>query len=46
MIIRVEQGKGDADHSFHVPVRSGKTDQQVMREMLDVMAGWISRLNS
>jgi len=36
----------DADHSFHVPARSGKTDQQVMHEMLDVMAGWISRLNS
>jgi hypothetical protein len=32
-----------ADHSFHVPVRFGKTDAQVMVEMLDVMAGWVSR---
>jgi hypothetical protein len=28
-----------ADHSFHDPVRFGKTDAQVMVEMLDVMAG-------
>ncbi|WP_174254981.1 alpha/beta family hydrolase [Acidisphaera sp. S103] len=32
-----------ADHSFHVPVRSGKTDQQVMGEILDAMAVWIRR---
>ena len=25
----------DADHSFHVPARSGRTDAQVMDEMLD-----------
>jgi uncharacterized protein len=30
-----------ADHSFHVPVRSGKTDEQVLREILDVMVEWI-----
>ncbi len=28
----------DADHSFHVPVRSGRSDAQVMDEMLDAIA--------
>ena len=32
----------DADHSFHVPARSGRKDAQVMEEMLDVMAGWVA----
>lgn len=31
----------DADHSFHVPARSGRKDAQVMAELLDVLAGWI-----
>jgi hypothetical protein len=31
----------DADHSFHVPVRSGRTDAQVLAEVLDGMAAWI-----
>jgi len=31
----------DADHSFHVPVRSGRTDAQVRAEMLDALAAWI-----
>jgi predicted alpha/beta-hydrolase family hydrolase len=30
-----------ADHSFHVPARSGRTDAQVMGEMLDTLAAWI-----
>jgi predicted alpha/beta-hydrolase family hydrolase len=34
----------DADHSFHVPVRSGRKDVQVLEEMLDAMAGWIDDL--
>jgi hypothetical protein len=29
-----------ADHSFHVPARSGRTDQQVLAEGLDVLAAW------
>jgi predicted alpha/beta-hydrolase family hydrolase len=29
-----------ADHSFHVPARSGRTDAQVMSEMLDTFAAW------
>ena len=28
----------DADHSFHVPVRSGRKDSEVMEELLDAVA--------
>ncbi len=31
----------DADHSFHVPARSGRKDSQVMAELLDLLARWI-----
>jgi hypothetical protein len=31
-----------ADHAFHVPVRSGRTDTQVLAEVLDSMATWIA----
>jgi predicted alpha/beta-hydrolase family hydrolase len=31
----------DADHSFHVPVRSGRKDGDVMNEMLDAMTDWL-----
>jgi predicted alpha/beta-hydrolase family hydrolase len=31
-----------ADHSFHVPARSGRTDQQAMGEVLDGLAGWMT----
>jgi uncharacterized protein len=34
----------DADHSFHVPARSGRTDAEVRREMLDDLAAWIDGL--
>ena len=34
----------DADHSFHVPRRSGRTDAQVLGEVLDALAGWIERV--
>jgi predicted alpha/beta-hydrolase family hydrolase len=30
----------DADHSFHVPARSGRKDAEVRREMLDTLVGW------
>jgi len=33
----------DADHSFHVPARTGRKDAEVRAEMLDVMATWIKR---
>jgi uncharacterized protein len=31
----------DADHSFHVPVRSGRTDANVREEYLGVLSRWI-----
>ena len=31
----------DADHSFHVRARSGRTDAQVLHAMLDKTASWI-----
>ena len=30
-----------ADHSFHVPARSGRTDREVMTEVLDTVAAWV-----
>ena len=32
----------DADHSFHVRARSGRTDQQVLDSMLDAIVAWIT----
>ncbi|MGH6624559.1 MAG: alpha/beta hydrolase family protein [Burkholderiaceae bacterium] len=34
----------DADHSFHVPARSGTNDEAVQRAMIDEAVGWISRV--
>jgi predicted alpha/beta-hydrolase family hydrolase len=34
----------DADHSFHVPVRSGKNHRMVMGELVNVLAAWIQGL--
>jgi uncharacterized protein len=31
----------DADHSFHVPARTGRKDPQVRSEMLDALVEWI-----
>jgi predicted alpha/beta-hydrolase family hydrolase len=33
-----------ADHSFHVPVRSGTTDRQVLDDMLDTLVAWAARI--
>nr|WP_294545313.1 alpha/beta family hydrolase [uncultured Rhodopila sp.] len=30
-----------ADHSFHVPVRSGRTDAQVLQALCDTITAWI-----
>jgi len=30
-----------ADHSFHIPKRSGRTDAEILRELLDAIAHWI-----
>jgi predicted alpha/beta-hydrolase family hydrolase len=32
----------DADHSFHVPARTGRKDSEVRVELLDALAGWIN----
>jgi predicted alpha/beta-hydrolase family hydrolase len=34
----------DADHSFHVPARTGRKDAEVRAEMLDAFAAWAERL--
>lgn len=34
----------DADHSFHVRVRSGRNDAQVREAMLDAMTAWMTPL--
>jgi dienelactone hydrolase len=34
----------DADHSFHVPARTGRKDAQVRAEMLDALTGWTDRV--
>lgn len=34
----------DADHSFHVPAKSGRKDAQVMEDILDAMAAWARRI--
>jgi uncharacterized protein len=32
-----------ADHSFHVPAKSGRKDSDVLAEVLDVAAAWMAR---
>ncbi|MEA2872162.1 MAG: uncharacterized protein QOH67_2138 [Hyphomicrobiales bacterium] len=36
----------DADHSFHVPARTGRKDAEVRAEMLDAFAAWVGRGSS
>jgi uncharacterized protein len=33
-----------ADHSFHVPARSGRKDSEIRAELLDSMTDWINKL--
>jgi len=33
-----------ADHSFHVPARSGTTDGQVLSSMLEEVAAWTATI--
>jgi hypothetical protein len=33
-----------ADHSFHVPVRSGRNDREVMAEILNALAAWLGTI--
>lgn len=30
----------EADHSFHVPARTGRRDAEVLKELADIFAGW------
>jgi predicted alpha/beta-hydrolase family hydrolase len=50
---RLLEGLGDratlevlanADHSFHVPTRSGKTDREIMDEALDAVVQWVDQV--
>lgn len=34
-----------ADHSFHVPARSGRNDREVLSEILDAFVGWIDAID-
>lgn len=34
----------EGDHSFHVPARCGRNDDDVLRELSDVASEWIKRL--
>jgi predicted alpha/beta-hydrolase family hydrolase len=36
----------DADHSFHVPARTGKNDSEIRAELLDAFAKWIEMVIS
>jgi uncharacterized protein len=36
----------DADHSFHVPARTGREDTEVRSEILDAFAAWIDEVIS
>ena len=36
----------DADHSFHVPARSGRKDSEVRVELLDTMADWLGKISA
>ena len=31
----------EADHSFHVPTRTGRKDAELLEDVLDALAGWI-----
>jgi predicted alpha/beta-hydrolase family hydrolase len=34
----------EADHAFHVPARTGRTDADVLAELLDAAAAWMAHL--
>jgi predicted alpha/beta-hydrolase family hydrolase len=36
----------DADHSFHVPARTRRTDAQVLGDVLDALAAWLESVTS
>ena len=36
----------EADHSFHVPARTGRKDAEVLAEVLDALAAWIEGVSA
>ena len=36
----------EANHSFHVPARTGRTDREVLDELLDAAVGWMQQVAS
>jgi predicted alpha/beta-hydrolase family hydrolase len=34
----------DADHSFRVPARTGRSDSEIRSEMLDALAAWVETI--
>jgi len=36
----------DADHSFGVPVRSGRSHEEVLAEIAELVDKWIARIKS
>jgi predicted alpha/beta-hydrolase family hydrolase len=36
----------DADHSFHVPAKSGRTDREVLSEAMDALVAWMAMVLS
>ena len=36
----------DADHSFHVPARTGRKDRDVLNDVVDAIAAWIDMVSS
>src|SRR5262249_6634499 len=37
---------GQADHSFRVPARAGRTEADIRRDMMDTLAAWICSVAS
>jgi hypothetical protein len=36
----------DADHSFHVPARTGRKDGQILSEVLDAFSAWVRTIHA
>jgi predicted alpha/beta-hydrolase family hydrolase len=36
----------DADHSFHVPARTGRKDPEIREELLNIMVEWMEKLTT
>ena len=36
----------EANHSFHVPARTGRSDREVLEELLDAAVAWMQQIQS